>query len=189
MVHESLKMILDDAQEHMDKSLEYFVLELKSIRAGRATPSMLENVRVDYYGSQTPLNQMANVNAPQPDLLVIQPWDKTTLSEIEKAIQRANLGLNPSNDGAMIRVPVPPLSEERRVDLVKNAKTRGEDIKVALRNIRRHSKEDLHKSQKEENLPEDMGFEADETLQKLTDDYTGKVDAMLKNKEVEIMEV
>ncbi|MCZ6706099.1 MAG: ribosome recycling factor [Bacteroidetes bacterium] len=189
MIHESLKMILDDAQEHMDKSLEHFVLELKSIRAGRATPSMLENVRVDYYGSQTPLNQMASVNAPQPDLLVIQPWDKTTLSEIEKAIQSANLGLNPSNDGAMIRVPVPPLSEERRIDLVKNAKTRGEEIKVAFRNIRRHSKEDLHKSQKEENLPEDMGFEADETLQKLTDDYTDKVEAMLRNKEVEIMEV
>ncbi len=189
MIHESLKRILDDAQVHMDKSLEHFVLELNAIRAGRATSSMLENVRVDYYGSQTPLNQMASVNAPQPDLLVVQPWDRTTLADIEKAIQSANLGLNPSNDGAMIRIPVPPLSEERRVELVKGTKTRGEDIKVALRNIRRHSKDDLHKAQKGENLPEDMGFEADETLQKLTDDYTEKVEKMLKHKEDEIMEV
>lgn len=189
MIHESLKRILDDAQVHMDKSLEHFVLELNAIRAGRATSSMLENVRVDYYGSQTPLNQMASVNAPQPDLLVVQPWDRTTLADIEKAIQSANLGLNPSNDGAMIRIPVPPLSEERRVELVKGTKTRGEDIKVALRNIRRHSKDDLHKAQKGENLPEDMGFEADETLQKLTDDYTEKVEKMLKRKEDEIMEV
>ena len=189
MIHESLKGILDDAQVHMDKSLEHFVLELNAIRAGRATSSMLENVRVDYYGSQTPLNQMASVNAPQPDLLVVQPWDRTTLADIEKAIQSANLGLNPSNDGAMIRIPVPPLSEERRVELVKGTKTRGEDIKVALRNIRRHSKDDLHKAQKGENLPEDMGFEADETLQKLTDDYTEKVEKMLKHKEDEIMEV
>ena len=189
MIHESLQLVLDDAEEHMDKSLEHFVLELKSIRAGRATPSMLENVRVDYYGSQTPLNQMASVNAPQPDLLVIQPWDKAALADVEKAIQSANLGLNPSNDGAMIRIPVPPLSEERRIDLVKSAKTRGEDTKVALRNIRRHSKDDIHKMVKSENLPEDMGHESDTQLQKLTDDYTNKVDTMLKHKEDEIMEV
>ena len=189
MIHESLQLILDDAHEHMDKSLEHLMLELKSIRAGRATPSMLENVRVDYYGTQTPLNQMASINAPQPDLLVVQPWDRTALADIEKAIQSANLGLNPSNDGSMIRLPVPPLSEERRIDLVKSAKTRGEDAKVALRNVRRHSKDDLHKTQKEENLPEDMGYEADEKLQKLTDEYTAKVDNMLDHKEEEIMEV
>lgn len=189
MIHESLQLILDDAQEHMDKSLEHLVSELKSIRAGRATPSMLENVRVDYYGTQTPLNQVASVNAPQPDLLVVQPWDRNVLAEIEKAIQTANLGLNPSNDGSMIRLPVPPLSEERRIDLAKSAKTRGEDAKVAIRNIRRHSKDHLHKTQKEENLQEDMGHEADEVLQKLTDEYTDKVDAMLKRKENEIMEV
>ncbi len=189
MIHESLQLILGDAREHMDKSLEHLVSELKSIRAGRATPSMLENVRVDYYGTQTPLNQMASVNAPQPDLLVVQPWDRSVLAEIEKAIQSANLGLNPSNDGATIRLPVPPLSEERRVDLVKSAKTRGEDTKVAIRNIRRNSKDHLHKTQKEENLPEDMGHEANEALQKLTDEYTDKVDTMLRNKEDEIMEV
>jgi len=189
MIHKSLQLTLDDAQEHMDKTLEHLVSELKSIRAGRASPSMLENIRVDYYGTQTPLNQVASVNAPQPDLLVVQPWDRSVLAEIEKAIQAANLGLNPSNDGALIRLPVPPLSEERRVDLAKSAKTRGEDAKIAIRNIRRHSKDHLHKTQKDENLPEDMGHEADEVLQKLTDENTDKIDTMLKHKETEIMEV
>ncbi len=189
MIHESLQLVLDEATDHMEKSLEHLLGELRSIRAGRATPSMLENIRVDYYGTQTPLNQMASVNAPQPDLLVVQPWDRSALGDIEKAIQSANLGINPSNDGSMIRLPVPPLSEERRVDLVKTAKTRGEDAKIAVRNVRRHSKDQLHKTLKEENLPEDMGYEADTTLQKLTDDYSEKIDRMLQHKEQEIMEV
>ena len=189
MIHESLRLLLDEANDHMEKSLEHLMGELKSIRAGRASPSMLENIRVDYYGTQTPLNQMASVNAPQPDMIVVQPWDRSALADIEKAIQAANLGINPSNDGAMIRLPVPPLSEERRIDLVKTAKTRGEDAKVAIRNVRRHSKDQMHKTQKEENLPEDMGYEADEELQTLTNDYIDRVDATLKHKEEEIMEV
>jgi len=189
MIHENLTLILDDAKEHMEKSLEYLLSELKSIRAGRATPAMLENVRVDYYGSQTPLNQMASVNAPQPDLLVVQPWDRTALADIEKAIQAANLGLNPSNDGSLIRLPVPPLSEERRRDLVKSAHSRGEESKVAIRNIRRHAKDHIKSTLKEDNLPEDMQFEAEDRLQKLTDDFSEKVDSLLVHKEAEIMEV
>ena len=115
MIHEELELILEDASEHMAKSIDHLRQELMSIRAGRATPSMLENVKVDYYGSITPLSQMASINAPQADLLVVQPWDASALADIEKAIQSANLGLNPSNDGAMIRLPVPPLSEDRRL--------------------------------------------------------------------------
>jgi len=189
MVHEDLKMILDDAKEHMDKSIEHFMHELRSIRAGRASPSMLENIRVDYYGSQTPLNQMASVNAPQPDLLLVQPWDKTALGDIEKAILAANLGLNPSNDGTFIRLPVPPLSEERRKDLVKAVKSRGEEAKISIRNVRRHAKDMIKSTQKEENLPEDMAYESEEKLQKLTDEYAKKVDTLLEHKEAEIMEV
>jgi len=189
MINEELNLILEDAEEHMLKSIEHLMGELKSIRAGRASPSMLENLRVDYYGSQTPLNQMANVNAPQSDLLVIQPWDKTALGEIEKAIQAANLGLNPSNDGDLIRISIPPLSEERRRDLVKSARTRGEDAKIAIRNVRRHSKDQVKSAVKEHSLPEDMGHECDDTIQKLTDTYIGKVDALLDHKDKEIMEV
>jgi ribosome recycling factor len=189
MIDDSLQLILDEARDHMEKSLEHLMSELKSIRAGRATASMLDNVRVDYYGTQTPLNQMASINAPQPDLIVVQPWDRSVLNDVEKAIMSANLGLNPSNDGGMIRLPVPPLSEERRIELVKSAKTRGEDAKVAIRNVRRHIKDQLHKTVNDENISEDMGYEADEELQSLTDQYTEKIDAMLAHKEEEIMEV
>ncbi len=189
MISEELTRIVEDANEHMRKSVDHLLGELKSIRAGRASPSMLENIRVNYYGSQTPLNQMASVNAPQPDLLVVQPWDRNALADIEKAIQSANLGINPSNDGSVIRLPVPPLSEERRIDLVKTARTRGEETKVSIRNIRRHSKDHVKSSVKDENLPEDMGHECDDRLQKMTDDYISKVDQLLDHKESEIMEV
>jgi ribosome recycling factor len=189
MINEELGLILEDAEDHMKKSLEHLLGELKSIRAGRASPSMLENLRVDYYGTQTPLNQMASVNAPQSDLLVIQPWDKSALGEIEKAIQAANLGLNPSNDGDFIRISVPPLSEERRKDLVKSARTRGEDAKIAIRNVRRNSKDHVKAAVKEHSLSEDMGHECDDTIQKLTDAYIAKVDSLLDHKDKEIMEV
>ena len=189
MLDEEFQLILDDAQEHMDKSLDHLRQELNAIRAGRATPSMLENVRVDYYGSSTPLNQMASVSAPQPDLLVIQPWDRGALGEIERAIQAANMGLNPSNDGGMIRIPVPPLSEERRRDLVKTAKSKGEDAKVSVRNVRRHAKDQIKKTQEEESLSEDNRYRAEERLQEMTDAHVKKVDAILERKEAEIMEV
>ncbi len=189
MLHEDIELILEDAEEHMEKTLEHLRHELSAIRAGRATPAMLENVRVDYYGTQTPLNQMASVSAPQPDLLVVQPWDRSALNDIEKAIMAANIGLNPSNDGNMIRIPVPPLSEERRRDLAKTARHRGEEAKIAIRNIRRHARDEIKKTQKEEHLPEDMRFEGEERLQKLTDRYIEKVDTLLHHKEAEIMEV
>lgn len=189
MVDELIKMVLEEADERMDKALEHLRGELSSIRAGRATPSMLENIRVDYYGSQTPLNQMASVSAPQADLLIIQPWDAGALGDIEKAIMAANIGVTPSNDGALIRVPVPPLSEERRRDLAKSARSRGEEAKVAVRNIRRHFKDEIKKLQASENLPEDMRFEGEDNLQKATDQHVKKIDELLDRKEKEIMEV
>ena len=164
MINEELELILEDAEDHMKKSVEHLLGELKTIRAGRASPTMLENLRVDYYGSQTPLNQMASVNAPQSDLLVIQPWDKSALGDIEKAIQAANLGLNPSNDGDLIRISIPPLSEERRKDLVKSAKTRGEEAKISIRNVRRHAKDHVKSAVKDHSLPEDMGHECDDRI-------------------------
>lgn len=189
MVDENIQLILDDAEERMDKTLEHLGSELSTIRAGRATPAMLSGVRVNYYGSVTPLNQMANVSAPQPDLLVVQPWDRSALNDVERAIQEANLGLNPSNDGSMIRLPVPPLSEERRRDLVKVARSRGEDAKVSIRQIRRHAKDDIKSTQQSENLPEDMRYEGEEILQKLTDQHIDKIDSILDRKEAEVMEV
>jgi len=189
MIHEDLELILIDASEHMDKSIEHLRHDLMAIRAGRATPSMLENVRVDYYGAITPLSQMASISAPQPDLLVVQPWDASALAEIEKAILAANLGLNPSNDGGLIRLSVPPLSEERRHDLVKAARTKGEDAKVAVRNVRRHSKDHIKTTQTDENLQEDMRYEAEDQLQKMTDDHIQRIESLLEHKQAEIMEV
>jgi len=189
MLDEILELLLEEAREHMDKTLTHLQSELNAVRAGRASPTMLQNVRVDYYGTQTPLNQMASINAPQPDLLVIQPWDRSALAAIEKAILTENLGLNPSNDGQLIRVPVPPLSEERRLSLVKTARSRGEDAKVAIRNLRRHAKDNIKVTQEAESLSEDMRFLAEERLQEITNEYTEKIDTILNRKEEEIMEV
>lgn len=189
MISETLQLVLEEADEHMNSSIEHLRGEFKTIRAGRATPAMLENIRVDYYGSVTPLNQMASVSAPQSDMLVVQPWDRSALNDIEKAINQANLGLNPSNDGSMIRLPVPPLSEDRRRDLVKTAKVRAEDAKIAIRNVRRNSKEDIKKTVTEETLSEDMQYEAEESLQQLTDRFIEKIDRLMDHKEGEIMEV
>ena len=189
MLDELIELILDDAREHMDKTLTHLQGELNAIRAGRASPVMLQNVRVDYYGTQTPLNQMASVNAPQPDLLVVQPWDSSALAAIEKAILAENLGLNPSNDGQLIRVPVPPLSEERRRSLAKTARSRGEEAKIALRNIRRHAKDEIKATQEEEGLSEDMRYLAEDKLQTLTNEYGETVDKILDRKQEAIMEV
>ena len=189
MINEHLKALLKEAEEHMEKSLEWLRGELHVIRAGRATPAMIDNLRVDYYGSQTPLNQIASIGAPQPDLLTVQPWDRSALEAIEKSIIASNTGLNPSNDGTMIRIPVPPLSEERRRDLVKTAKSRGEDAKIGIRNIRRDIKDKMRKMGEAEHIPEDMLFEGGEQLQKVTDRLTGLVDSLTARKEEEIMEV
>ena len=189
MIDEPLKRILDEARDHMHKSLEHLAVELGHIRAGRANPTMVEDVRVEAYGSHMPLNQMASVNAPQSDLIVIQPWDRSQLGAIERAIMAANLGLNPTNDGTLIRIAVPPLTQERRQELAKQAKTKGEDAKVAIRNVRRDAKDHIKRAVDEDHLSEDMRFEAEDRLQKLTDEHVGKVDAMLEKKEHDIMAV
>ncbi len=187
--NEHLQLILDDAREHMEKSLAHLRTELATLRAGRATPAMLEDVRVEYYGTMTPLMQLASITAPQPDLLIVQPWDRSALGAIERAIINANLGLNPSNDGNLIRIPIPPLSEERRKELVRAARIRAEEARVAIRNIRRHAKDHIKKAKEEEHLPEDLCHAAEEELQKLTDTYIEKVNQLLERKEAEIMEV
>ena len=189
MIDQHLRDLLADARAHMHKSLEHLALELSHIRAGRANPAMVEDVRVDAYGSMMPLNQVASVSAPQSDLIVIQPWDKGQLAAIERAIQAANIGLNPTNDGQLIRIAIPPLTEERRRELAKQAKSKGEDAKVAIRNVRKDAKNHIQKLQNEENLPEDMRYESEDRLQKLTDEHTDKVDQMLAKKESEIMAV
>lgn len=189
MVNKDIKELLTEAEDHMEKSLEWLRTELNSIRAGRASPSMIENVRIEYYGSQTPLNQIASISAPQPDLLIVQPWDRSVVADVEKGIQAANMGLNPSNDGALIRIPVPPLSEERRKDLVKTARSRGEEAKIGIRNIRRDVKDKIKRVSEEHSISEDMRYEGEERLQEITDHYTETVDKLLDRKESEIMEV
>lgn len=189
MLADEIKVVLDDTRAQMKKSLDHLSTELMAVRAGRAAPAMLDNVMVPYYGSSTPLNQVASVSSPSPDLLLIQAWDKSVMGDIERAIIAANLGLNPSNDGQMIRIPVPPLSEERRKDLVKTARGRGEEAKVSIRNVRRHARDVIKRTQKDDKLPEDMRFEADQTLEDLTQKYIAIIDKALDRKEVEILEV
>ncbi len=189
MIDQPFRQLLDDARDHMHKSLEHLALELSHIRAGRANPAMVEDVRVEAYGSTMPLNQVASVSAPQSDLIVIQPWDKSQLGAIERAIMAANLGLNPTNDGMLIRIAIPPLTEERRKELAKQARAKGEDAKVAIRNVRKDTKNHILRLLNEENLPEDMRYESEEQLQKLTDEHVAKVDQMLEKKEHDIMAV
>lgn len=189
MVHEDIQLLLDEAKDHMGKTLDHLNHELAKFRVGRATPAMLEGIKVEFYGSMMPLNQVSSVSAPAPDLIVVQPWDKSALGGIERAIIAANLGLNPSNDGQMIRVPVPPLSEERRRELVKTASTRAEDARVAIRNVRRSTKDEIKSIQQEHSLPEDMRYEGEDILQEMTDEHIEKVEDMLKRKEEDIMEV
>lgn len=189
MLDEQLKTTLDDARAHMQKAVEHLGAELATLRAGRASPAMLDGVRVEAYGSQMPLNQVANVSASSHDLLVVQPWDRSTLKAVERGIQEANLGINPTNDGTMIRIVIPPMTEERRKELAKAARHKGEDAKVAVRNVRRDAKGHLQREQQANHLPEDMRFEAEERLQKMTDEFIAKVDAALDKKEQEIMAV
>lgn len=189
MIDPQLQEILDAAEAHMTKSLVHLDNELATIRAGRANPAMLDNVRVDAYGSSMPLNQVASVSAPQPDLISIQPWDKGQIGAIERGITQANLGLNPTNNGNSILISIPPLTEERRRDLVKSARAKGEEAKVAIRNGRRHAKDALKKTATANHLSEDTEYEAEGALQTLTDRYVARVDAALDAKEKDIMTV
>ena len=185
----SAKELIKDAKERMDKTVDNFTGELTKVRTGRATPALLDTVKVDYYGQMVPLNQAANVSAPEPRLIVVQPWEKNMLAEIEKAIQKADLGLNPGNDGTMIRVPIPQLSEERRKDLVKLVHKFAEEGKIAVRNIRRDANDHLKKMEKDHQISEDeLSVELD-TVQEITDAGVKNIDEILAAKEKEVLEV
>ena len=183
-----VKKCLDQADEQMKQSLTHLEKEFSRIRAGKASPQMLENVFVDYYGTSTPLTQLANVGTPDAKTIFVQPWDKTVLSAVEKAIQAANLGFNPQNDGNIIRITVPPLTEERRKDLVKRAKVEAENAKVAIRNNRRDANEIAKKLQKN-GVEEDSIKQLENEIQNLTNDYIAKVDKLFGVKEKDIMTV
>jgi ribosome recycling factor len=185
---EEIEFVLDTTKEQMEKAVSHLEQELVKIRAGKASPTMLEGVFVDYYGTRTPLNQVANVNTGDARSLVIQPWEKSMLTPIEKAIMSANLGLNPQNDGVIIRILVPALTEERRKELVKRAKGEAENAKVSLRTFRKEANEELKKLQKN-GTPEDFVKEAETKVQQLTDTYVIKCDKHLEVKEKEIMTV
>ena len=180
---------LTDAKSRMDKSLESLRQELAKIRSGKATTALLDGIRVDYYGNQVPLNQVGNVSVLDAHTLSITPWEKQMVQVIDKAILEANLGLNPISDGTNLKIPIPPLNEERRKELVKLTKKFGEDCKVAIRNVRRDANDHLKKDEKDKKLSEDQLKDAEDEIQKLTDTHTKLVDDILKHKEKEIMEV
>jgi ribosome recycling factor len=183
------EQLLADTEERMKKSLEHAKKELSSIRTGRATTSLLDTVHVDYYGTSTPLAQVASVSAPEPRLLVVQPWDKALVPLISKAIQKADLGLNPTDDGGIIRVPVPTLTEERRKDMVKLIGKMAEEARVHVRGIRREANDDLKKKLKDGAIPRDDEKRAEGDIQKLTDKYIGQIDDLLARKTTDILEV
>src|SRR5688500_17945795 len=178
-----------EAKTHMEKAVEALRREFASVRTGKASPALLDTVRVDAYGSKMPMNQVATVSTPEPRLLVVQPWDKSLIPAIEKAIRSADLGLNPANDGNVIRLPVPALNEERRKDMVRTLHKIGEEGRVAVRHARQEANKAIKHRQTEHEISEDDARREMEQVQKLTDEYIGKIDALLKAKEEEVMEV
>lgn len=183
------KTIIQQATEKMEKAIQTLKKELAALRAGRANPAMLDKITVDYYGTPTPINQMAGVSVPEPRLLVVQPWDKSVIGDIEKAILKSDLGLTPNSDGSVIRIQIPPLTEERRVELTKLAKKEGEEAKVAIRNIRRDANDELKKLEKDGTISEDESKRYLDEIQELTDKFSKRVDETVKQKEQEIMEI
>ena len=181
--------ILKTAREGMERAIEHAKIEMSKIRTGRASTAMLDSVQVDYYGTMTPLSQVASLSTPDATVVVVQPWEKNLLGAIEKAIQAANLGLNPNNDGTTIRLPIPPLTEERRREIAKQAKQVAEESKVGVRNARRDAMEKLKKAEKEDHLSEDLRRGAEDDVQKLTDTHIGEVDKIYAAKEKELMTV
>lgn len=184
-----IKDYMEEAERKMNKTADTLKREFATLRAGRATPALLDKIQVDYYGAMTPLNQMANVSAPESHLLMIQPWDKSTLKSIEKAILASDLGLNPNNDGSIIRIAIPQLTEERRKELAKVVKKKDEEAKVAIRNIRRELNDDIKELEKEKEVSEDDAARGLDEAQKLTEKWTKNLDEITKLKEAEIMEV
>lgn len=185
----SEKDVIKETRPRMETVIDDFRRKLAAVRTGRAAVSILDNVIVDYYGTPTPLNQMASVHAPEPQMLTVQPWDQTQIGAVEKAIRTADLGLNPSNDGKLVRVPIPPLTQERRKQLAKQVHDLAEDHRTATRNTRRDANDRLKKMLKDKLISEDAERDALQEIQKLTDSYIGKIDELSKSKEQEIMSV
>ncbi len=187
-MNEEVELYLDDSKDNMQSAFDHLEKELLKVRAGKASPHMLDGVTVDYYGVETPLDRVSNVNTSDARTIVIQPWEKNMIEPIEKAIMKANLGLNPINNGELIRINVPALTEERRKQLVKQVRTIAESTRVSIRNTRRDTNDELKKLKKE-GLAEDEAKRAEEEVQKLTDDYIKKVDDLLEKKEEDIMTI
>lgn len=181
--------VIAQLQLECEQTIEAIRNELVHIRTGRATPQLLDGIRVEYYGSVVPLQQVATINVPEPRLITIQPWEKNLIGEISKAIQKSELGLNPASDGQIIRLPIPPLTEERRRDLVKRVKKMGEEGKVSLRNHRREANEALKKQEKAKTLTEDDLHKGNDRVQRITDDFIKKIDELVTRKDAEVMEV
>ncbi|MFD2371329.1 ribosome recycling factor [Brevibacillus sp. GCM10020057] len=181
--------VIKDMEDRMSKAIANLKRDLSTLRAGRANPAMLDRVMVDYYGTPTPISQLANISVPEPRMLTIQPWDKTALKEIDRALQQSDLGITPSNDGVIIRLVIPPLTEERRKELVKLAGKSGEEAKVAIRNIRRDANDEIKKLEKAATISEDESRRHQETVQKTTDKFIAEVDKIVKDKEKDILEV
>jgi ribosome recycling factor len=184
-----LESQIKEAEEKMKKAVEVTREDLASLRTGRASPKLVEKIDVDYYGTKTPLNQLAGISVPEARLLVVSPYDRNAMSAIEKAIQASDIGITPSNDGTVIRLAVPPLTEERRRDLIKVAKERAEEGRVSIRNVRRHSKDEMERLKKEGEVSEDDLKRVEKELQKLTDKFVADVDELVSNKEQELLEV
>lgn len=187
-MEEEIQLLIEDATERMQAPLAHLDKELAKLRAGKASPSMLDGIMVDYYGTSTILTQVANINTPDGKTIIVQPWEKSMISPIEKAIFASNIGLTPVNDGQLIRLSIPPLTEERRKDLVKQVRADGEFAKVTIRNVRRDTNEELKKLKKD-GLPEDMVKDLESKIQVLTDKFIVKVDEKLKVKEADIMTI
>ena len=183
------KEIINELERKMSKSIESYETELTTIRAGRANPTILDQFTVDYYGTETPINQVASISVPEARLLVIQPWDASLITPIEKVILASNLGITPSNDGKVIRLPFPALTEDRRKELVKVVKGYGENAKIAIRNLRRDGLDKLKKLEKDKEISEDELRQAEEEVQKVTDKFIKKVEDITKLKEKELMEI
>jgi ribosome recycling factor len=187
-MNEDIKLVLEELKVHLEKSLHHVVSEIGKLRAGKAMPAMLDSVQVEYYGSKVPLSQVANVNTPDAKTLMVKPWEKSLLEEIERGIMYANLGLNPQNDGEQVIINVPPLTEERRMQLVKQAKGESEHGKIGLRSARKEAI-DMIKMLQKDGLSEDLAKDAEGDVQKLVDEYNKKIDEAIAQKEQEIMTI
>jgi ribosome recycling factor len=187
-MEEELQFIKDSSKESMENAIKHLDDELLNIRAGKASPSMVDGVMVDYYGTNTPLSQVSNINTPDPRTISIQPWEKSLLEDIERAIINANLGLNPQNNGEMIMINVPALTEERRIDLMKQAKHEAENAKISIRNARKEANDDIKKLMKE-HFSEDLAHDLEAEIQKITDNYSTRIDEKINKKESDIMTV